>query len=341
MTNHWVDLQNCKTILVEGSNVAENHPMAFKWIRKAQENGAKIIHVDPRYTRTSSAADVYARIRPGTDAAFQNTMINHIIVNKLYDEDYVVTHTNALFLGDEAFDFKDGVFSGYDAEHHKYDTKTWGYQLDAKGKPRVAKSLDDPHCVFSRLKTFVSRYTLEMGERITGIPAEQIRQIAETMAKNRPGSILYALGMTQHTTGVQGIRSFTILQLLLGNIGKPGGGVNALRGEPNVQGACDMAVLYNYMPGYLNSRVERRADHLRLRAQERDRRQPVPRQHAQGVLRRGGHRRERLCLCLAAQAERGQGLRHPADVRGCPRREAEAPLDRRPESRGHRAQPQR
>src|SRR4249919_2021854 len=252
MTNHWIDLQNCKTILVEGSNVAENHPMAFKWIRKAQENGAKIIHVDPRYTRTSSAADVYARIRPGTDAAFQNTMINHIIVNKLYDEDYVLTHTNALFLGDEAFDFKDGVFSGYDAEHHKYDTKTWGYQLDAKGKPRVAASLDDPHCVFARLKTFVSRYTLETGERITGIPADQIKQIAETMAKNRPGSILYALGMTQHTTGVQGIRAFTILQLLLGNIGKPGSGVNALRGEPNVQGACDMGVLNNYMPGYLS-----------------------------------------------------------------------------------------
>ena len=253
MTNHWVDLQNCKTILVEGSNVAENHPMAFKWIRKAQENGATIIHVDPRYTRTSAGADVYARIRPGTDVAFQNAMINHIIVNKLYDEDYVVTHTNALYLGDEAFSFKDGVFSGYDEEHHSYDTKTWGYQLDAKGKPRVAKSLDDPNCVFSRLKTFVSRYTLEMGEQITGIPADQIKQIAETMAKNRPGSILYALGMTQHTTGVQGIRSFTILQLLLGNIGKPGGGVNALRGEPNVQGACDMAVLYNYMPGYLNS----------------------------------------------------------------------------------------
>ena len=253
MTNHWVDLQNCKTILVEGSNVAENHPMAFKWIRKAQENGAKIIHVDPRYTRTSSAADVYARIRPGTDAAFQNTMINHIIVNKLYDEDYVVTHTNALYLGDEAFDFKDGVFSGYDEATHSYDTTTWGYQLDAKKYPRIAKSLDDPHCVFTRLKTFVSRYTLEMGERITGIPADQIKLIAEMMAKNKPGSILYALGMTQHTTGVQGIRSFTILQLLLGNIGKPGGGVNALRGEPNVQGACDMAVLYNYYPGYLNS----------------------------------------------------------------------------------------
>ncbi len=262
MTNHWVDLQNCKTILVEGSNVAENHPMAFKWIRKAQENGAKLIHVDPRFTRTSAGADVYARIRPGTDAAFQNTMINHIIVNKLYDEDYVVTHTNALYLSDEAFDFKDGLFSGYDEARHTYDTKTWGYQLDANRKPRIAKSLDDPHCVFSRLKTFVSRYTLEMGERITGIPADQIRQIAEMMAKNRPGSILYALGMTQHTTGVQGIRSFTILQLLLGNIGKPGGGVNALRGEPNVQGACDMAVLYNYMPGLPQLADQCRADDL-------------------------------------------------------------------------------
>ena len=174
MTNHWVDLQNCKTILVEGSNVAENHPMAYKWIRKAQENGARLIHVDPRFTRTSAGADIYARLRPGTDAAFQNTMINHIIVNKLYDEDYVVTHTNALYLGDEAFDLKDGVFSGYDEATHSYDTRTWGYQLDAKGYARIAKSLDDPHCVFSRLKTFVSRYTLEVGEQITGVPLEAV-----------------------------------------------------------------------------------------------------------------------------------------------------------------------
>lgn len=253
MTNHWIDLQHCKTILVEGSNVAENHPMAFKWIRKAQENGAKIVHVDPRFTRTSAAADIYARIRPGTDAAFLNTMINYILVEKLFDQDYVTTHTNALFLGHAAFDFKDGLFTGYDREKHKYDTETWSYQLQASGKPRIAATLDDPNCVFARLKKFVSRYTLEVGERITGIPAPQIQQIAEIMAKNRPGAILYALGMTQHTTGVQGIRGFTILQLLLGNVGKPGGGVNALRGEPNVQGACDMGVLNNYMPGYLNS----------------------------------------------------------------------------------------
>jgi formate dehydrogenase major subunit len=252
MTNHWIDMQHAKTVLVEGSNVAENHPMAFKWIRKAQENGAKIIHVDPRFTRTSATADMYARIRPGTDAALLNTVINHVLVNKLYDEDFVKIHTNALLLGTPDFDFKDGLFSGFDEKKHSYDTKTWGYQLDANGKPRVAASLDDPHCVFTRLRTFVSRYTLEMGERITGIPVSQIREIAETMAKNRPGTILYALGMTQHTTGVQGIRAFTILQLLLGNVGKPGSGVNALRGEPNVQGACDMGVLNNYLPGYMN-----------------------------------------------------------------------------------------
>src|SRR5262245_25145160 len=252
MTNHWSDLQHCKTILVEGSNVAENHPMAFKWIRKAQEDGAVIIHVDPRFSRTSAAADMFARIRPGADAAFLNTMINHILVNKLYDEDYVTTHTNALFLGDASFDFKDGVFSGYDADKHSYDTSSWGYQLDGSGRPQVAASLDDPRCIFTRLRKFFSRYTLEVGERISGVPAAQIQQIAETMAKNRPGTILYALGMTQHTTGVQGIRAFTILQLLLGNVGKPGGGVNALRGEPNVQGACDMGVLNNYTPGYLD-----------------------------------------------------------------------------------------
>jgi len=157
MTNHWIDLQHCKTILVEGSNVAENHPMAFKWIRKAQENGARIIHVDPRFTRTSATADMYARIRPGTDAAFLNTMINHVLVHKLYDEDYVKTHTNALYLGHADFDFKGGLFSGFDEEERKYKTDTWKYQLDGVGKPRVAQNLDDPQCVFSRLRKFVSR----------------------------------------------------------------------------------------------------------------------------------------------------------------------------------------
>ena len=252
MTNHWSDMQHCKTILVEGSNVAENHVMAMKWIRKAQENGAILIHVDPRFTRTSGTADIYARIRPGADVAFLGAMIHHVLENNLYDEDYVATHTNALFLGRGDFDFKEGLFSGFDDEKHKYDTQSWGYDLDETGHPRMATTFEDPRCIFARLKSFYSRYTLEVGERISGIPAAQIKLIAETMAKNRPGTILYALGMTQHTTGVQGIRAFTILQLLLGNIGKPGGGVNALRGEPNVQGSCDTAILNNYLPGYLN-----------------------------------------------------------------------------------------
>jgi formate dehydrogenase major subunit len=252
MTNHWLDLQNAKVFLIEGSNAAENHVMAMKWIRKAQEKGAIIIHVDPRYNRTSSIADIYARIRPGADIAFLNAMINYILVHKLYDEQYVKLHTNALMISDKQFDFKDGLFEGFDEEKHKYHQEKWGYELGADKKPAKAKSLDDPRTVFAQLKKFFSRYTLEVGSEVSGVPAETIKKIAETMANNKPGTIMYALGMTQHTVAVQNIRCYGILQMLLGNIGKPGGGVNALRGEPNVQGACDMAVLNNYTPGYLN-----------------------------------------------------------------------------------------
>ena len=151
---------------------------------------AVLIHVDPRFTRTSAGADIYARIRPGTDAAFLGTMIHYVLENKLYDEDYVSTHTNARYLGDAAFDFKDGLFSGFDEEKHKYDTKTWGYQLDEKSQPKVADSLDDPNCIFTRAKKYFSRYTLQVGEKITGIPAAEIQRIADTFAKNRPGTIL-------------------------------------------------------------------------------------------------------------------------------------------------------
>src|SRR5262245_15397536 len=170
MTNHWADMQHCKAVLVEGSNVAENHVMAMKWIRKAQENGAVFIHVDPRYTRTSAGADIYARIRPGADVALLNAMINHLLVNKLYDQDYVSTHTNARRLGNAEFAFQDGLFSGFDEEKRKYDTSSWGYQLDPAGKPKVAASLDDPQCIFARMREFYARYTLEVGERISGIP---------------------------------------------------------------------------------------------------------------------------------------------------------------------------
>jgi formate dehydrogenase major subunit len=253
MNNHWVDLKNAKVFLIGGSNTAENHVMAARWITRAKEQGAVVIQVDPRINRTTTLADIFARVRPGGDIAYLGAVIYYILENKLYDEPYVTAHTNALSIMGEEFGFDDGLFAGFDEKTHKYDTHKWEYALDPKTKtPLKAESLDDPRTVFSALKKHYSRYTLEMGEKISGIPAEKIKLIAETFAKNKPGTILYALGMTQHTVGVQNIRCYCILQLLLGNIGVAGGGVNALRGEPNVQGACDMAVLYNYFPGYLS-----------------------------------------------------------------------------------------
>ena len=254
MTNHWIDLQNAKVFLIEGSNAAENHAMTMKWIRKAKDRGAIVIHVDPRFNRTSSIADLYARIRPGADMAFLGAVIHYILERRLYDKEYVELHTNALFVTNADFGFADGVFTGYDREKHGYSTATWTYQVNEKsGKPIKAASLDDPRTVFARMRSHYARYTLKVGAAISGIPAKTIQRIAEIFARNRPGTILYALGMTQHTVGIQNIRSYAILQLLLGNMGKPGGGVNALRGEPNVQGACDMSVLNGYMFGYLSA----------------------------------------------------------------------------------------
>jgi formate dehydrogenase major subunit len=252
MTNHWADLQNAKVFLIEGSNTAENHVMAMKWIRKAQEKGAIVIHVDPRFNRTSSVADIYARIRPGADIAFLNAVINHVLQSNLYDAPYVKAHTNALCLTKADFGFDEGLFTGFDEARHNYENASWGYDLGKDQKPQKAASLDDPRCVFAQLRKFFARYTPEVAEQVSGVPAATVRKIAETLAANRPGTVLYALGMTQHTVAIQNIRCYGILQMLLGNLGKPGGGVNALRGEPNVQGACDMSVLNNYIAGYLN-----------------------------------------------------------------------------------------
>jgi formate dehydrogenase major subunit len=254
MTNHWLDLQNAKVFLIAGSNAAENHVMAMKWVMKAKAKGAKVIHVDPRFTRTSAVADVYARIRPGADIAYLGAIISYVLDHGLYDEAYVREHTNGAFLVKDEFAFEDGLFSGWDESAHKYDTASWGYDLDPKTRmPRKAASLDDPRCVLQKLRAHFARYTFAKAEEIAGIPAAQVKEIADLLVNNRPGTILYALGMTQHTTGVQGIRCYGILQLLLGNIGVAGGGVNALRGEPNVQGACDQSVLYTYMFGYLSA----------------------------------------------------------------------------------------
>ncbi len=252
MTNHWLDLQHARVILIEGSNAAENHPMSMKWVMRAKEKGAIVINVDPRFTRTSKIADIYAQIRPGTDIAFLNSIINYILENKLYDEQFILDHTNGLLIADEDFDFHDGLFTGYNAKEFKYDTSSWGYELDETGNPLRAESLDDPRCVFSKIKQFFKRYDFQTASDISGVPVETIKLIADTYVENSPGTIMYALGMTQHTVGVQNIRSFGVLQLLTGNVGKPGSGVNALRGEPNVQGSTDMACLFNYLPGYLN-----------------------------------------------------------------------------------------
>ena len=152
MTNHWLDLQNARVFLIAGSNAAENHVMSMKWVMKAKEKGAKVIHVDPRFTRTSSIADIYARIRPGADIAYLGAIINYIVQNKLYDEEYLTTHTNALLLVKDEFGFQDGLFSGYDEAGRKYDNASWAYQLDPKTKtPLKAASLDDPGSAFQKL----------------------------------------------------------------------------------------------------------------------------------------------------------------------------------------------
>jgi formate dehydrogenase major subunit len=257
MTNHWIDLRNSDCLLIQGSNCAENHPIAFKWIMKAKESGAKLIHVDPRFTRTSAKADFYAPLRSGTDVAFLGGMIKYIIENEKYFKEYVVNYTNASFLVNDKFDFDDGLFSGYDTAGRKYDKATWTIKKDDKGIPLKDPSLMDPRCVFQLLKKHYSRYDLNTVSSITGTPVKDLQTVYEmfssTGVPDKAGTMLYALGQTQHTGGVQNIRTMCMVQLLLGNIGICGGGINALRGEPNVQGSTDHAILSHILPGYLKA----------------------------------------------------------------------------------------
>ncbi len=258
MTNHWVDLKNSDVILVMGGNPAENHPISMKWMMRAQEKGGKLIVVDPRFTRTAAKADIYAPMRSGTDIAFLGGMIKYILDNNLYFREYVVNYTNAPFLVNP--DFKgprdlSGLFSGYDAETRKYDKKTWSVQMDEKGLPKKDVSLKDPHCVFQLLRKHYSSYTIDKVSSITGTPKEKLAEVykvyASTGKPNRVGAECYAMGWTQHTVGTQNIRAMSIIQLLLGNMGMAGGGINALRGESNVQGSTDHGLLFHILPGYL------------------------------------------------------------------------------------------
>jgi formate dehydrogenase major subunit len=257
MTNHWIDFKNADVILVMGANPASNHPISMKWVMRAKDKGAKLIVVDPRFTQTASKADLYAPMRSGTDIAFLGGMIKYILDNNLYFKDYVVNYTNASFLVNP--DFKgpadlDGLFSGYDEKARKYDKKTWGYQMGEDGTPKKDPSLKDPRCVFQLLKKQYARYTVDKVSSITGTPPDKLVEVyklyGSTGRPNRAGTELYAMGWTQHTIGTQNIRTMAIIQLLLGNIGIAGGGINALRGESNVQGSTDQGLLFHLLPGY-------------------------------------------------------------------------------------------
>ncbi len=258
MTNHWVDIKNTDLVLVMGGNAAEAHPCGFKWVTEALEHRkAKLIVVDPRFTRSAAVADFYAPIRVGTDIAFLGGVINYLITNNKIHKEYVLNYTNAPFLVREDFKFEDGVFSGYNAEKRSYDKSTWAYQLDKDGYAIVDETLENPYSVYQLMKKHFSRYTPEMVETICGTPKDKFLKVAEmlgtTCTPDKVMTILYALGWTQHSKGSENIRTMAMIQLLLGNMGRAGGGVNALRGHANVQGITDMCAYSEVLPGYLSA----------------------------------------------------------------------------------------
>jgi formate dehydrogenase major subunit len=276
MTNGWVDIKNTDMMLIMGGNPAENHPCGFKWAIEAKRNrNAKMIVVDPRFTRTASVADKFAQIRAGTDIAFLGGMIRYAIEKERIAKDYVVNYTNAGFI--VSSDFKlpedEGVFSGFDEKAMSYDRSSWNYAgaPAAQNKPGTPPTLpplpektefdatlQDPRCVFQLLKQHYSRYTPEMIEKVTGIPQAKFLELADFFTSVRDkgdmkkvATIIYAVGWTHHSFGTQIIRTAAMLQLLMGNVGRAGGGVNALRGHSNIQGATDMAGIFDNLPGYL------------------------------------------------------------------------------------------
>ena len=257
MTNHWVDIKNADTILVMGGNPAEAHPCGFKWVVEAKaHNKAKLIVVDPRFTRSAAVADMYAPLRAGTDIAFLGALINYLISNNKYQAEYVKNYTDASFIVNADFALKDGLFTGYNLEKRKYDRSSWGYEKGADGFVKTDPTLQDPRCVFNLMKVHYSRYTPELVERICGTPKDQFLKICEQVGTastpDRVMTILYALGWTHHSQGAQMIRAGAMVQLLLGNIGLPGGGMNALRGHSNIQGLTDLGLLSTLLPGYMS-----------------------------------------------------------------------------------------
>jgi formate dehydrogenase-N alpha subunit len=264
MTNHWIDMINADVVLIMGGNPAEDHPIAMNWLTRAKERGAYILHVDPRFNRTSSIADVYARLRSGTDIAFVGGMIRYAIEHNRIQQEYVREYTNASWIVGDGYGFADGLFSGFDPATKRYDRSRWAYALDAQGQPRRDPTLKHPRCVYRLLEQHFARYDADTVCRITGTAKEVYLRVCDlytsTFAPDRAGTWLYAMGTAQHSHGTQNIRSYAMLQLLLGNIGIAGGGVNAMRGESNVQGSTDQGLNWDGLPGYLKMPVEADAD---------------------------------------------------------------------------------
>jgi formate dehydrogenase major subunit len=275
-TTYQQDLANSDCILFMGSNMAEAHPVGFRWPLKAKERGATLIHVDPRFTRTSALCDVYVGIRAGSDVAFLGGLVNYVLSNDRWFKDYVLSYTNASTILSDGFrDTEDlaGLFSGYhgDGQTGKYDSGEGHWSYLERGEeesssslaprpsplapPECDPTLQHPRCVFQILKRHFARYTPELVSQVCGCTPEELVRVAELLCANsgreRTSAVVYALGWTQHTTGVQMIRTAGILQLLLGNMGRPGGGIMAMRGHSTIQGSTDLATLYDVLPGYL------------------------------------------------------------------------------------------
>ena len=264
------DLKNADAILIMGSSMAENHPVGFQWVMEARERGAKIIHVDPRFNRTSAMADIWVPLRAGSDILFLGGLIHYVLENNREFREYVVHYTNAATIVRDDFrdtEELDGLFSGWDADKKKYDPQSWQYAklpTEVEGQRSHSEnagpfeqdpSLEHPRCVFQILKKHFARYTPEMVERYCGVPREVFLKAADVFTAaagpEKTAAICYAVGWTQHSNGVQIIRSAAILQMLLGNIGRPGGGILALRGHASIQGSTDIPTLYDILPGYL------------------------------------------------------------------------------------------
>jgi formate dehydrogenase major subunit len=256
MTNHWVDIKNADVVLIMGGNAAEAHPCGFKWVTEAKaHNKARLIVVDPRFTRSASVADVYAPIRTGTDIVFLGGVITYLLANDKIQHEYVKNYTDYTYLVREDFSFDQGLYSGYDADKHNYDKTSWNYEFGADGFVKTDPTLAHPRCVYQLMKQHYERYTPEMVARVCGTPKEKFLQICEMIAStsspNRAMTIMYALGWTQHSVGSQMIRTAAMVQLLLGNIGIAGGGMNALRGHSNIQGLTDLGLMSNLLPAYI------------------------------------------------------------------------------------------